>query len=48
MFLMQTATATSFLYSLTPKLIKPIDFNILVMRGVPPGFSNANYINENI
>lgn len=44
---MQTATSTSFMYSLAPKLIKPMDFNILVMRIVPPGFSNANYINEN-
>ena len=47
MSLMQTATSTSFIYSLIPKLIKPMDFNILVMRVVPPGFSNANYINEN-
>lgn len=47
MSLMQTATSTSFICSLIPKLIKPMDFNILVMRIVPPGFINANYINEN-
>lgn len=47
MSFMQAATSTSFIYSLIPKLIKPMDFNIPVMRIVPPGFSNANYVNEN-
>lgn len=38
MFLMQTATSTSSLHSLIPKLIKAVDFNSLVMQIVPISF----------
>lgn len=43
MFLMQTATSTSFLHSLIPELIKTIDFNSLVMQIVPSAFSQEHY-----